>query len=282
MADMSDPESIRLTFERVMSQPEPALNLARAALLVAVEADPAVDVEQEMRTLDDWGHELSTRIDPQWNNLQKLARLRNYLFDDLGFRGDAKDYYNPSNSLLHEVMRRRRGVPLTLSILFMELGWRVGIPFEGVAFPGHFLVRLSGEPGDLLLDPFQHGVSVHEDDCQRMLLEATGGRVDFDPRLTASVGKRDMIVRLLHNLKGAYLRASDDLGALGAVERLLLLSPDDPEETRDRGLLLYRLHRYGTALDSLEAYIVARPAARDRDQVQSHVASLRQVLAGLN
>jgi len=279
---MNDPETIRLDFERMMSRPEPALDLARAAFLVAVEADPTIDVDHEMGVLDDWGRELASRLDPEWNNLQKLARLRSFLFEHLGFRGDAKDYYNPSNSLLHDVMRRRRGVPLTLSILFMELGWRVGIPFEGVAFPGHFLVRLSGEPGDLLLDPFQHGVSVHEEDCRRMLLEATGGRVDFDKRLTASVGKRDMIVRLLHNLKGAYLRAGDDHGALAAVERLLLLFPADPDETRDRGLLLYRLRRYGAALDALEAYLDARPAARDAEQVQGHIVSLRDLLATFN
>ena len=279
---MLHPDDVRADFQRIIGLPETSLDLARAALVIAAEADPSIDVEQELRTIERWAGELRSRIDPAWNNLQKLARLRAYVFDDLGFRGDERDYYSPSNSLLHEVMKRRRGIPLTLSILFLELGWRIGMPLEGVGFPGHFLVRLSGEPGDLLLDPFSHACSVHEEDCRRMLLEITGGKLEYDHKLTASVTKRTMLVRLLQNLKGAYLRASDDGGALGAVERLLLLRPGDAEETRDRGLLLFRLHRYGPALESLESYLATRSHAEDRARIEEHITALRQIVAGLN
>jgi regulator of sirC expression with transglutaminase-like and TPR domain len=279
---MLHPDDIRADFQRLIGQPENSLDLARAALLIAAEAAPEIDVDREMHTLERWAGELRTRIDPQWNNLQKLARLRAYVFDDLGFRGDERDYYSPSNSLLHEVMKRRRGIPLTLSILFLELGWRIGMPLEGVGFPGHFLVRLSGEPGDLLLDPYSHACSVHEEDCRRMLLEVTGGKLEYDRKLTASVTKRAMLVRLLQNLKGAYLRAGDDGGALAAVERLLLLRPGDVEETRDRGLLLFRLHRYGPALESLERYLAERTHAEDRERIREHVTALRQIVADLN
>jgi regulator of sirC expression with transglutaminase-like and TPR domain len=241
-----------------------------------------VDIDGELRQLDGWAEELKGRITPDLNNLQKLARLRSFVFDDLGFRGDRRDYYSPSNSLLHQVMKRRRGIPLTLSIVFMELGWRIGIPFEGVAFPGHFLVRLPGEPRDLLLDPYKRGMMVHEEDCRQMLLESTGGRLSYDPALTASVGKRDMIVRLLHNLKGAYLRAGDDAQALAAVERLLVLAPDDAEEIRDRGLLLFRMHQYGRALDALTTYLESAAGAPDREAIEGHIGTLRQLLATLN
>ena len=276
------PEDVRADFQKMIDGPDEQFDLARAALIVAAESDGGIDVDEQMRTLDAWGAELSARLDPQWNNLQKLARLRNYVFDDLGFAGDHRDYYSPSNSLLHEVMKRRRGVPLTLAIVFMELGWRVGIPFEGVGFPGHFLVRLTGEPGDLLLDPFTHGTSIHEDDCRRMLLDASGGRLEFSDRYVASVSKRAMIVRLLHNLKGAYLRAGDDAGALGAVERLLLIRPRDLDEVRDRGLLLYRLKRYGAAFEALQAYLTALPNADDRDTIVAHLARLRELMSLAN
>jgi regulator of sirC expression with transglutaminase-like and TPR domain len=279
---MAVPEKIRDDFVRAVGRSEPALDLARAALLVAAESDPRLDVDSQLHTLESWATELRARLEPDWNNLQKLARLRSFVFEDLGFRGDSKDYFNPNNSLLNQVMERRLGVPLTLSIIFMELGWRVGIPFEGVGFPGHFLVRLTGEPRDLVLDPFNHGRTMHEEDCRRLLDEVTGGRLEFDGRLLASVTKRDIITRLLLNLKGAYLRANQDEGALAAVERLLLIHPDDMDEVRDRGLLLFRLQRFSAALDALNAYLAARPNAPDRDNIAQHVISLRQLLASLN
>jgi len=279
---MVSPDDIRADFVRMMSKPEAAIDLARTALLVAAESDPNVDVDGELHTLESWAAELRARLDPGWNNLQKLARLRAFVFEELGFRGDRTDYYHPRNSLLHEVLKRRRGIPLTLAIVMMEVGWRIGIPFEGVAFPGHFLVRLPGEPGDLVLDPFKRGMTVREEDCRHMLQETTGGKLAFDPSQLASVGKREMVTRLLHNLKGAYLRAGEDEQALTAVERLLVLDPGNADETRDRGLLLFRLHRYGQALDSLSDYLARVPQALDRESVEEHVRSLRQILADLN
>jgi regulator of sirC expression with transglutaminase-like and TPR domain len=279
---MADREQIRHDFESLVRKPEPVLDLARAALLVAAESDPNVDVDGQLHTLESWAAELRSRLDPSWNNLQKLARLRSFLFDDLGFRGDTTDYYSPSNSLLHEVMQRRRGIPLTLSIIFMELGWRVGMPFEGVGFPGHFLVRLAGEPRDLLLDPFRRGMSVHEEDCRRMLHDLSGGKLEFHGELISSVSKRDMIARLLLNLKGAYLRVREDEKALAAVDRLLVIHPEDLDEVRDRGLLLYRLQRFGPALGALESYLAARPEAADRTTIEKHAADLRRQISSLN
>jgi regulator of sirC expression with transglutaminase-like and TPR domain len=276
----SDP--IRQDFIRSVERPEPAVDLARTALIIAAESDPNCDVDGVIHTLDSWAETLRRRLSPEWNNLQKLARLRSFLFEELGFKGEHRDYYNPNNSLLHEVVRTRRGIPLTLSIVFMELGWRLGIPFEGVGFPGHFLVRLTGEPGDLLLDPFQNGCSIHEEDCREMLEKVSGGAMEFTSEFTASVGKRDMIRRLLHNLKGAYLRAGDDEGALKAVERLLVMLPGDAGETRDAGLLLFRLKRFSQALAHLQAYLAARPDASDADEIHRHVATLQERLAEMN
>jgi regulator of sirC expression with transglutaminase-like and TPR domain len=275
---MSDPTLMRRHFRDMLQRPDAQIDLARAALLVAAENDPSLDVDAEMARLEQWAHELGRRIDPSWNNLQRLARLRTFMYEDLGFKGDVRGYYSPANSLLHSVMSRRLGIPLTLSIVFMEIGWRIGVPFEGVGFPGHFLVRLTGEPGDLLLDPYDHGASVHEEDCRRMIELTTGGTVPYDPSMIRSLGKRDMIARLLFNLKVSCLKANDDPGALSAVERLLLLHPNDPPELRDRGLLLYRMDRYRDARSSLLAYLRARPDALDREVIERHLSALEMML----
>ena len=262
-------------------RPEDDIDLARAALLIAAEDEPGLDVDAEIARLESWARELNGRLDPQWNSLQRLARLRTFMFEELGFKGDVQNYYSPQNSRLHSVMSRRLGIPLTLSIVFMELGWRIGVPFVGVGFPGHFLVRLTGEPGDLLLDPFDHGTSVHEEDCRRMIETSTGGTVQFDERMIRSIGKRDMIARLLYNLKVACLKIGDDQRALSAIDRLLLLHPDDAVEHRDRGMLHYKLDQYRPARADLRAYLKLRPDALDKEVIDRHLSAIEMMLAGL-
>lgn len=279
---MKASERIRSDFIRMMGRPEAEFDLVHAALLVAAESHPQLDVQSELRRIDAWAEELQSRVEPSFNNLQKLARLRDFAFEHLGLRGDARDYHSPSNSLLNEVMSRRRGIPLTLGILFLELGWRIGMPIEGVGFPGHFLVRLTGEQEDLIIDPYRRGMMVHEEDRRHMLNEITGGRIEYDETLLAPASKHDMITRLLRNLKAAYLREDDDANALLAVERLLVLTPGDPDEIRDRGLLHYRMHRFGLALDDLSEYLRRRAEAIDREQIEAHVVSLRRLVANLN
>jgi len=279
---MSRPPHVNADFIDLIQRPDGALELARVALLVAAGCDANVDVDDELTRIRGWGDELARRIEPEWNNLQKLARLRAFLFEELGFRGDRQDYFSPSNSLLHEVVQRRRGIPLTLAILMLELGWRVGMPLEGVGFPGHFLVRLAGEQSDLLLDPFSRGMVVREEDCHRMLRDTTKGRVHYEPGMIASVRRRDVLVRLLNNLKNAYVRQGEDALALGVVDHLLALSPGDVDETRDRGLLLFRLHQYGRALECLTTYLEGAAGAMDREVIEKHCAALRQLIASLN
>jgi len=279
---MDPHDHVHADFIDLIHRPDERLELARAALLVAAECDTNVDIDDELARIRSWGDELASRIAPDWNNLQKLARLRAFLFEELGFRGDRNDYFSPSNSLLHEVVQRRLGIPLTLGILMLELGWRVGMPLEGVGFPGHFLVRLTGETSDLLLDPFSRGMVVRREDCVRMLQETTKGRMQYDPQMIASVRRRDMLLRLLNNLKNAYIRRGDDTLALGVVDHLLVLTPGDPQETRDRGLLLFRLHRYVQALQCLVRYLELAPGAADHETIEKHCGALRQLAASLN
>ncbi len=276
---MHDPEVLRAQFAELVGRDDERIELARAALLVAAESDAALDVEACLATLDEWAAALTASLPTDATSLQRLARLRAFMFEELGFRGDVRDYYSPENSLLHSVMQRRLGIPLTLGIVFMELGWRIGLRFEGVAFPGHFLVRLAGEESDLLLDPFDHGTSVHEDDCRRMIAASSSGALAFEPGMTRSATRRDMVARLLLNLKVARLRGRDLAGALAAVDHLLVMFPDSPPELRDRGLLLYQLDRYRPAVAALEAYLRVRPDAVDRADVERTLLALRLMLA---
>ena len=276
---MHDPEVIRAQFAELVNRPDESIELARAALLVAAESDPLLDVDEHMATLDAWAEALGDGLAADADGLQRLARLRTFMFEELGFRGDVHDYYSPANSLLNAVMSRRVGIPLTLGILFMELGWRIGMKFEGVGFPGHFLVRLAGESADLLLDPFDLGSPVQEEDCRRMIATSSQGALQFEPGMVRSVTRRDMVARLLLNLKVACLRDSDPQGALGAIDKLLLMIPDSPPDLRDRGLLLYQLDRYRPSLEALREYLRVRPDAMDRDMVEKHIATLQLMLS---
>ena len=194
---MQHPDPIRQDFIRSVTRPEPAMYLARTALIIAAESDPNVDVDGVLHTIDSWAEELRRRLDPDWNNLQKLARLRSFVFEELGFKGERRDYYNPSNSLLHEVVKTRRGVPLTLSIVFMEIGWRLGIPFEGVGFPGHFLVRLVSNAGAFRFNTWQKHISKTLAQHYIGLEEIDDGiwSIYFCNVLLARLNERDYILR---------------------------------------------------------------------------------------
>jgi regulator of sirC expression with transglutaminase-like and TPR domain len=180
---MQVPGSVREQFAEIVRRPDHEIDLARAALLVAAEEDESLDPDAALATLRSWGDQLLARVAPECNSLQRLARLRNFMFEELGFRADVKGYWSPENSRLDSVMERRLGVPLTLGIVFLELGWRLGLDLYGVGFPAHFLVRLAGEAEDLLLDPYDHGGTVHEDDRRRMLDASSGGVIRYDGAL---------------------------------------------------------------------------------------------------
>lgn len=196
------------------------------------------------------------------------------LFDRHGFKGNRDAYYDPRNSFLNDVLDRRLGIPLSLSVVVLEVGWRLGLPLEGVDFPHHFLVRFRGESEDLLIDPFDGGRVRYSDEAQELLDRVYGGTVRLRDEFLRRATKRDVLVRLLRNLKGVYLNVRDDRQALAAVDRLLLLRPDLAGEHRVGGLLSARLGRRKEALDHLRAYLDAEPNARDVDRIRSLVRRL--------
>jgi regulator of sirC expression with transglutaminase-like and TPR domain len=231
--------------------------------------------------------------------LGHVQQLGQFLFDSEGFTGNLGDYDDPRNSFLNDVLTRRTGIPITLSIIYMHVGRRVGLWLEGVNFPGHFLVRCKGMLGDaapteeLILDPFHGGIVLSERDCARLLRRHAGDGARFDRALLAPTFKAQMLVRMLVNLKRAYARLRSFAKARDVADLVLALDPTSLTELRDRGLLSYQMGHFGVALADLERYLAltARQTRRDDEDgdvkeefeaVWEHVKNLRRRVASLN
>ena len=264
----------RSRFAAVVAQQEDEIDLGLAALLVAAEEYPQLLPEPYLRRLDLLAERVRDRLDEETAPLVILQELSRVLFEEEGFRGNAEAYYDPRNSFLNDVLDRRVGVPLTLSLPYLEVGWRLGLPLHGVNFPGHFLVRYDGEALKLLIDPFQKGEIRFEDEAQELLDRVYGGTVSLQPSYLRPAGRKDILVRLLSNLKGIYLNTRDDRRALAATERILLVRPDAAEEVRDRGMLLARLGFADDALQELRDYLTRAPGADDAERVRLLIREL--------
>lgn len=267
-------QSPRQRFSTEIRRSEEDLDLARAALLVAQEEYPQLPLEIYLGRLDQLAEEVRSGLGEETAPLVVLQELLDVLYRRHGFKGNRDAYYDPRNSFLNDVLDRRTGIPLTLGIVLLELGWRLGLPLEGVAFPHHFMVRFKGEGIDLLVDPFDGGELRFEDQAQELLDRVYGGMVRVQPSFLRRASRRDMLVRLLTNLKGIYMNARDERRALGVVERILLLRPDAAAERRALGLLLARLGRFDEAREELNAYLDTSPEARDASRIQAFIQRL--------
>ncbi|MDE3002458.1 MAG: transglutaminase-like domain-containing protein [Gemmatimonadota bacterium] len=273
---MSVPQrSLRYLLAEELSRSEAKLDLGRASLLIAAEEYPQLSVDLYLARLDQVAEEVKDRLANETAPLVVLNDLLKTLFERRKYAGNRKAYYDPRNSFLNDVLDRGVGIPLTLGIVLLEIGWRLDLPLEGVNFPGHFLVRYAGTEVDLLIDPFDSGRIRFEDEAQQFLDQAYGGAVAMRDDFLRPASKRDMLTRLLTNLKGIYTKIGDDRRALGVVERLLMISPTSPTESRARGILLARLGRHEDAARQLEAYLRVSPSADDRGHVQEIVRELR-------
>ncbi|MDZ7781310.1 MAG: tetratricopeptide repeat protein [Gemmatimonadota bacterium] len=258
-----------------LSLAEPDIDLARAALLIAKEEYPQLSVELYLARFDQIAEEVKDRLSDESAPLLVLQEMLETLYERRSFGANRQAYYDPRNSFLNDVLDRGVGIPLTLGMVVLEVGWRLGLPLEGVNFPGHFLVRYRGEVMDLLVDPFDGGKIRFEDQAQELLDRAYGGVVRLQPSFLRVASRRDMLVRMLTNLKGVYMRVGDDERALAAVERILMLTPTAPAENRSRGLLLVRLGRRNEAAKQLEKYLRVAPGASDADRVEDMLRDLK-------
>jgi regulator of sirC expression with transglutaminase-like and TPR domain len=265
----------RQRFYQEIHQPDEAINLARAALYIAQEEYPLLDPEEYLNALAVMATEVEERLPPERYPLRVVQTLNHYLYEDLGFAGNAAHYYDPRNSYLNDVIERRRGIPITLSLVYLEVAKRIGFPMVGVGMPGHFLIRPTVAEMELFIDPFHQGAVMFAEDCQERLNQLYGQPAELRSEFLQPVSNRQFLARMLTNLKMIYVNQEDLPRSLSMVERLLLLFPNAPQEQRDRGILYYRLGRWTEALLDLETYLDQVPTARDADLIRNLLAQMR-------
>ena len=260
----------RLDWDSVIAQADAddaSVDLARAALLIAAMEYPDLDIDRELGLLDSLAAGAAHRLGDNRETIFAINTLSEYLFDEVGLQGNADDYYDPRNSYLNQVLKRQLGIPITLSLVYLEVGKRLGIPLVGIGMPGHFLLRHRDETG-LFVDPFNRGILLSEEECAQRLTEITQDRVEWDPDFLNPISNREYVARMLHNLKNIYLQQGNFQRALSIMDRLVQLQPDHPRELRDRGLVKHRLGLDEGAAVDIAAYLNTAPPGSDSEEMR--------------
>lgn len=263
----------RARFARLVARPDEDIDLALGALLIAADGRPELDFGPSLLALDALAERALLRLDLGDSTATRLDILHAVLYRELRFRAPTPgEYGRPANSRLDEVLERRVGLPISLAIIELEVAWRVGLALHGVGMPGHFLV---GSPDGRIVDPADAGRAVDADDCARLLRGALGSDVPFHRTMLRAVGRRQILARVLRNLRVAHLAHRDWPAALGAVELLGVIEPTDPDHARDRGLLVGRMGRFSEAISLLVGYLDERPDAGDAGDVRRVIGIFR-------
>jgi regulator of sirC expression with transglutaminase-like and TPR domain len=263
-------------FRAAVELPDDEIDLGRAALAIAQEEYPTLDIQTYLERLDQLAAVVRDRSAGENSPYRLIASLNYVLFTQEGYRGNHDDYYDPRNSFLNEVIERRIGIPIALSVLYMEVARRADLRLHGVGFPGHFLVKYTGDEGEIVVDPFDKGEVRTTEELQEMLDRLYGGKVRLQPEFLSRVSNRQIVQRILANLKAIYVREENFHKAVSVVERLVILDPISADEIRDRGLLYLRLERFSEAVDDLETYLRLAPDAADAEEILEQVLALKK------
>ena len=252
------------------------VDLAHAALLIAADEYPDLDVDAWLRHLDHLGEKAAKRVTRGQGDFGHLEQLILFLYRDLGLSGNSGDYYDPRNSYLNDVLERRLGIPITLAVIAMEIGARAGVPLLGVGFPGHFLLRHAVHP-ELFLDPFAGGRIMTVSECAELLARHQDGQTQFRREFLRPVEPLEILRRMLANLRAIYLQRKSYAKAIRTIDRLILLERNPLSHRRDRGLLLVHCGD-PRGIDDLDAYLDEKPEASDRKEVEKLLAEARKKL----
>ena len=264
-----------VAFREAIDCPEDQIDLGRAALAIASQEYPDLKIDDYLSRLDGLGQVVELRIGDERNPYRIIAALNTVLFKELGFQGNRSEYYDPKNSFLNDVITRKKGIPISLSVVYMEVARRVGLSLEGIGFPGHFLVKYDDGDVEILIDVFDGGEIRAREDLDRMLQQLYRGQVSYQPGFVAALGRRDILRRMLNNLKWIYLERGEPLKTLSVLDQLVILDPSAASEIRDRGLLYITLECYAQALDDLESYLRLTPDAEDAAMIKAQIESVR-------
>lgn len=263
----------RARFTRIAALDDAEIPLGEAALCIAAEARPDLDAAYYLRELEQIAERARPSLSEATSTSQSVERLNEALFGVERFRGNEDEYHDPRNSFLDEVLDRRTGIPITLSVVYIEVARRLGLDAVGVGFPGHFLAKVCCPEGDVLVDPFM-GSMIDRSACEVRLRQMYGDDARLDPRMLAPATHREILCRMLRNLKQIYLGAQSWDETLACCERLLLLLPDDPAELRDRGLVLRQLECFRAAAVDLERFLSLAPQDPTRGAIERVLADL--------
>jgi regulator of sirC expression with transglutaminase-like and TPR domain len=273
-----------LDYFAALVQQDDSIPLFEAAVALAQDADPRLDLGAVQADMDSLAARLRKRIPIDAGAVQKVQLLNHYFYRELGFGCNLNNYYDPDNSYLHRVLKTRRGIPISLAILHIEIAQQIGLDLKGISFPGHFLMKLSVPSGDIILDPV-NGASLSREELEdrlepfveqiRRAGKPLAGYLEAAPA-------RDILVRMLRNLKSLYLDQTRWQRLLPVQQRLLILLPGDITERRDRGLAFSNLDCPQAALEDFQAYLAQRPYAADAEEVRSKLPMLRLACRKLN
>jgi regulator of sirC expression with transglutaminase-like and TPR domain len=268
---VTDPHS---EFREAADRPEELIDLGRAALAIALPEYPSLDFSAYLTRMNDLALEVAHGAGQDADEFRTIAALNFVLFSRHGFCGNRAEYYDPQNSFLNQVIERKTGIPITLSVLYIEVAARVGLSLSGVGFPGHFMVKAHAGGDELVIDPFNAGEIKYEPDLRAMLQQMYGGQVVLRAEHLAPVSKRQILQRMLANLKAIYARQNDFVKLLGVLDRLVILDPAAADEFRDRGVVYMRLDCFTQAKEDFERYLQLVPDASDADAIRDRIIEL--------
>ena len=272
---LTHPAVARRRFEAMAGLPEPLLDLVEASLVIDLEENPRVDIGHHLGNVQAWSDAVRQRLEGSRDVERFIETLNRLLFEEEGFHGEHEDYYDPRSALLSEALDRHAGLPITLSVLYIELSRRAGIEAAGVALPGRFLVKFTGPFGVVVVDPFDGGRVLSTVELQKILDGMYGGGVQLREHHLRSFTPKQILARELAQLKAAYLAQHDLARAAASIDRLLILDDRDAYEVRDRAALAMQLHGYAQAIELFERYLALMPSADDRSRVREQIAYLR-------
>jgi regulator of sirC expression with transglutaminase-like and TPR domain len=261
---------------------EDEMDLIRAALLIARTEYPALNIEPYAGRIDDLAGRVAAQV-PDLHPERAIHALNHVLFDEARLRGNRDDYYDPRNSFLNDVLDRGLGIPITLSVIYMEVARRIGFPLAGIGMPGHFLLKHYGSDGnETLIDCFNRGDILSPQDCQRRLDEIYSGEMSLQPEFLHPIGRRQILTRMLNNLRTVYLSTRNFRKALSMADLGLVIHPRSAEDVKQRALLRYSLGLQSLALEDLDEYQKLAPSASDFDDIRKMAISVRRMRALMN
>lgn len=274
--------SLAAQLERLFRPTDAETDLGRAAATVARLEYPFLNIDELLGVFDEFAADIQAGLRPGARPETAVSSINRYLFEQRGFRGNRLDYYDPRNSFINDVLARRTGIPITLSIVYLEIARRLALPIHGVGLPGHFLVKYDDRSRVFFIDPFHEGKVLNRQGCNDLLEKLHGSPVKLNEAQFAATTKRQIIVRMLHNLRSIYVTSRQYRKALETLDAISAVSPSTPEDLRERAFLHQELGQRAEALQALEAYAARHPNAEDAEQLEQWRTNLRLTLARLN